>query len=330
LSNKGKGIVAVAGTLVFGLGTGTMPATAATSKSPVAATAREAASKLTVGLASEGLNAPFPVGIANGVRKMGAADHVKVVVLDGKLTVTTQEADVQDLIAEHVSGIIIDVIDPGPTIKMIKEANAAKIPVMLVHGYAGKGPKPVYPGVAYEIDENEVHAGVLAGQMALKADPKGGQVAIITGTPGYVAVGEREAGFKSVLPKSFKVVSVQPGDWTSPGGYSACSAIFEAHPNLALVYTESDDMALGCVKAEATSSVKPAIVSIGGESAVKADIAAGKVYGTVCYEPMTEGETVMKAMVAQLTGKAHYNRALNFYATPIVTKADLNKCGWQW
>jgi ABC-type sugar transport system substrate-binding protein len=326
LSQKGRGFVALAGALVFGVGAGTVPAAAAPSKSAPA----EATNKLTVGLASEGLNAPFPVGIANGVKKVGTADHVKVVVLDGKLTVTTQEASVQDLIAEHVSGIIIDVIDPGPTIKMIKEANAAKIPVMLVHGYAGTGPKPVYPGVAYEIDENEVHAGALAGQMALKADPKGGQVAIITGTPGYVAVSEREDGFKSKLPKSFKVVSVQSGDWTSPGGYSACSAIFDAHPNLALVYTESDDMALGCVKAEATSSVKPAIVSIGGESEVKTDIAAGKVYGTVCYEPMTEGETVMKAMVAQLTGKSHYSRALDFYATPIVTKADLNNCGWQW
>lgn len=289
-----------------------------------------AAASLTVGLASEGLDAPFPVAIASGVKEAGSAEHVKVITLDGKLTVTTQEADVQDLIAEHVSGIIIDVIDPGATIKMIHEANAAHIPVMLVHGYAGTGPKPAYRGVAYEIDENETEAGVEAGRLAVKADRKGGEVAIITGTPGYVAVGEREDGFKSALTSAFKVVSVQPGDWTATGGYSACAAIFEAHPSLALVYTESDDMALGCVKAEASSSVNPTIISIGGESQVKADIASGKVYGTICYEPKTEGETVMKAMYAELTGKAHYNRTVNFYDTPVVTKANLNDCGWQW
>jgi len=288
------------------------------------------AHSLTVGLASEGLNAPFPVAIANGVRAIGAVDHVKVIVLDGKLTVTTQEADVQDLVAEHVSGIIIDVIDPGATIKMIREANAAHIPIMLVHGYAGPGPKPAYPGVTYEIDENEVQAGVEAGHLALDADPKGGQVAIITGTPGYVAVTEREDGFKSVLTSAFKVVSVQPGDWTAIGGYSACASIFEAHPSLALVYTESDDMALGCVKAVASSSVHPKIISIGGESQVKADIASGKAYGTICYEPETEGEMVMKAMVAELTGKAHYSRTVVFYNTPIITKTNLNDCGWQW
>lgn len=294
------------------------------------ASAKEPTHSLTVGLASEGLNAPFPAAIADGVEKIGAANHVKVLALDGKLTLTTQEADVQDLIAEHVSGIIVDVINPGATIRMIHEANAAHIPIMLVHGYAGSGPKPVYPGVAYQITEDELQAGIEAGHLALKAAPDGGQVAIITGTPGYVAVKEREDGFKSVLPPSFKVVSVQPGNWTASGGYKACAAIFEAHPNLSLVYTESDDMALGCAKAMALSSAHPKIVSIGGEQQVKADIASGKVFGTICYEPETEGKLVMKAMVAQLTGKKHYDRTGVFYKTPAITKEDLNDCGWQW
>jgi len=284
----------------------------------------------TVGLATEGLNAPFPAAIADGVQKIGAAEHVKVLALDGKLTLNAQEADVQDLIAEHVSGIIIDVIDPGATIKMIHEANAANIPVMLVHGYAGTGPKPAYPGVAYEIDENETQAGIEAGQLALKADPAGGEVAIITGTPGYVAVTEREDGFKSVLPASYKVVAEQPGNWIASDGYKACAAIFQGHPKLSLVYTESDDMALGCAKAMALSSAQPKIVSIGGETQVKAEIASGKVYGTICYEPETEGETVMKAMVAQLNGTAHYDGTVVFYDTPAVTTANLDGCGWQW
>ncbi|MGH7120249.1 MAG: sugar ABC transporter substrate-binding protein [Acetobacteraceae bacterium] len=323
---QSKWLVAVAA-----IGLAAVPYSTAFAAAASTATAGGApARSFTVGLASEGLNAPFPVAIANGVREVGAADHVKVIVLDGKLTVTAQEADVQDLVAEHVSGIIIDVIDPGATIKMIRSANAAHIPVMLVHGYAGSGPKPAYPGVAYEIDENEVQAGVAAGHLALDAAPKGGQVAVITGTPGYVAVTEREDGFKSVLPSQFKVVSVQPGNWTAVGGYSACASIFEAHPNLALAYTESDDMALGCMKAVAASSAHPKIVSIGGESELKADIASGKVYGTICYEPKTEGEMVMKAMVAELTGKAHYDRTVVFYDTPSITKANLEDCGWQW
>jgi len=287
---------------------------------------------ITIGLASEGLSAAFPVAIASGVKQVAASSGAKAIVLDGKLSETTQESDIQTLIAEHVSGIIIDVIDPGPTTSMIKQAKAAGIPVMLVHGYAGASPDPVYPGVAYEVDENETHAGTEAGQLALKADPSGGQTAIITGTPGYTAVAQRQDGFESAVKPSgkFDVVAVQAGNWTSTGGYSACAGILQAHPHIALFYTESDDMAIGCVKAQKAAGNTAAVVSIGGESVVKSLITAKRVYGTVCYEPKTEGTIVATAMIRMLSGKASYHRNLNFYATPTVTAADLGGCGWQW
>ena len=290
------------------------------------------AKNLTVGFASSGMSAAFPVADAAGAKAVAAKDGIKTIVLDGKLTETTQESDIQTLIAEHVSGIIIEVIDPGPTTAMIKQAQAAGIPVMLVHGFAGTSPSPVYPGVAYEVTENETMAGQQAGQLALKADPSGGQTAIITGTPGFVAVTQRQDGFQSVISRTgkYKVVAVQSGNWTPTSAYTACSAIFQAHPHLSLVYTESDDMAIGCAKAEKALGVKAAMVSIGGESVLKPLIASGQVYGTVCYEPYTEGGTAMTAMDALLTGKAHYNGTLNFYTTPTVTASNLGSCGWQW
>ena len=291
-----------------------------------------AAKNITIGLASEGLSAAFPVGIANGVKQVAASHGAKAIVLDGKLSETTQESDIQTLIAEHVSGIIIDVIDPGPTTSMVRQAAAAGIPVMLVHGYAGSSPDPVYPGVAYQVDENETQAGAEAGRLALKAAPAGGQTAIITGQAGYAAVALRQNGFESVVKPSgkFPVVAVQAGNWTATGGYSACAGILQAHPHVALFYTESDDMAIGCAKAQKAAGSTAPVVSIGGESVVKSLIAAKRVYGTVCYEPQTEGNIAATAMVKLLTGQAKYSRTLNFYATPTVTAANLSGCGWQW
>jgi ribose transport system substrate-binding protein len=288
--------------------------------------------KYTIGLASEGLNAPFPVAIAKGVTAAAAKDGVKAIVLDGKLSETTQESDIRTLIAEHVNGIIIDVIDPGPTIAMIKQAQAAHIRVMLVHGYAGTKASPAYPGVAYEVDENETRAGAQAGQLALKADPSGGQVAIITGTPGYNAVTQRENGFTSVTKPTgkYQIVATQSGNWIATGGYSACASILQAHPKISLIYAEADDMAIGCAKAEKAASSKAPIVSIGGEQEVKGLMKEHVVAGTVCYEPETEGQIVMDAMYKQLSGKAHYNGNVDFYATPTVTTANLSSCGYQW
>jgi ribose transport system substrate-binding protein len=253
-------------------------------------------------------------------------------VFDGKLSETTQESDVRTLIAEHVNGIIIDVIDPGPTIAMVKSAQAAHIPVMLVHGYAGTKASPAYPGVTYEVDENETRAGTQAGQLALKAVPNGGQTAIITGTPGYTAVTQREDGFLSVVKPTHKydVVATQSGNWIATGGYTACSSILEAHPGITLFYTEADDMAIGCAKAEKAHSSKAKIVSIGGEQEVKGLMTKGIVAGTVCYEPETEGQIVMSAMDAELTGKKKYNGQVDFYPTPTVTSSNLSHCGYQW
>lgn len=294
--------------------------------------AKASSKKFTIGLASEGLNAPFPVAIANGVKAEAKKYGVKTIVLDGKLTETTQESDVRTLIAEHVSGILIDVIDAGPTGAMVKLANAAHIPVMLVHGYAGAKAKPAYPGVAFEVDENETHAGVEAGQLARKADPSGGQIAIITGTPGYAAVTQREDGFLSVTRPTgkYQVVATQSGNWISTGGYSSCASILQAHPSIKLFYTESDDMAIGCVRAIKAASSKATVVSVGGETPVKNLIKQGSVYGTICYEPKNEGEIALTAMYKLLTKAAHYNRTVDFYSTPAVTKSNVADCGYQW
>lgn len=324
--------LSVAGVAMLALGTAACSTVSSTSSGAAADASGQGTGHITIGLASEGLSAAFPVGIANGVKQVAASLGAKTVVLDGKLSETTQESDIQTLIAEHVSGIIIDVIDPGPTTAMIKQANAANIPVMLVHGYAGSTPNPVYPGVAYEVDENETRAGSQAGQLALTADPSGGQTAIITGTPGYNAVAQRQDGFESAVKPSgkYQIAAIQPGDWTADGGYSACSGILQAHPHIALFYTESDDMAIGCVKAEKAAGSTAPVVSIGGESAVKSLITDKRIYGTVCYEPVTEGQTVATAMINMLRGKDKYNRTVNFYSTPTVTAANLGSCGWQW
>ena len=186
--------------------------------------------------------------------------HVKTIVLNSNLTESTQEANVRTLIADHVNGIVIDVIESVPTAAMVKLANAAHIPIMLVHGYAGsKYPPPVYKGVAYDIDENEVTAGKEAGQLALKAVPNGGDVAIIEGTAGYQAVAQRADGFLSVInpTNKYTVVATQPGGWTDTIADTACSAILQAHPTVALFYAESDDMAEGCVTAIKRRALPP-------------------------------------------------------------------------
>jgi hypothetical protein len=74
-----------------------LAATACTTVSTGATGAPTAATHITIGLASEGLSAAFPVGIANGVKQVAASHGAKAIVLDGKLSETTQESDIQEM-----------------------------------------------------------------------------------------------------------------------------------------------------------------------------------------------------------------------------------------
>jgi ribose transport system substrate-binding protein len=287
----------------------------------------------TIGLASEGLNAPFPAAIAEGAQKAADEHGAKLIVLDGKLNETTQQTGIRTLIAQQVDGIIIDPIDPGPTTSMIRLAQAANIPVMLVHGYAGESADPVYPGVAYQLVENYKEMGEKAGQLGVDAVPDGGEVAVITGTPGYQAVEMLEDGIRSVIDASdrYDVVATQPGNWNVNDSYDACSSILSAHPDVALFVAQSDDMALGCSKAVKTENSDAAIVSsIGGTEQVGNLIEDESVYGMVCDAPATQGEMAMDAMYAYLTGKKDYDGTLEYYPTPAVTKDNLSTCKYEW
>ncbi len=319
------GVAVLASTV--GLAATTMGATAATQSVKA-----HAAKQYTIGLSSEGLSTEFVQKMADGVQAEAKKEGVKAIVLDGKDDPATQANTIQDLLSENVNGIIIDPVSAGPAGNMVKEIDKAGKPVVLMHGQAGSNPSPTYvdPGVAAEVNENEVNSGALAGQLALKAVKSGSQVGIVTGLTGMLEVAQREQGFESAIKGKLKVVGVGDGDWTPTGGQQVCQGLLQAHPKIALIYSESDGMDAGCLNAIKAAGSKAKMVSIGGELAAKKDIQAGKVYGTVCFEPYTEGQEAMQALYAVLTHKSTKSRVLDSFHTPVVTKSNLNDCAWQW
>jgi ribose transport system substrate-binding protein len=307
-------------------------AASASSAASAPASARPASGTLTIGIANEGLSTTFSAQMVAGAREAAAKDGVRLTVLDGKYTVSTQYGDVQDLIAAHVSGVILDPVVAGPAGDMVKLLTGADIPVVLIHTPAGSDSSPtaVDSGVAAEVAENEVEAGTEAARLAQQADPAGGQVGIVQGAAGTSQAVQRTAGFMSAIGAKFQVVGSDPGDWTPQSGLSDCQNMLQAHPDIALFYTESDDMASGCLEAVSQAGSHAKIVSIGGESSIKPQIEKGTIYGTVCFEPVTEGEQAVNVMYAVLTHKANYKQQFLTYPLTPVTKANINACGWQW
>jgi ribose transport system substrate-binding protein len=154
----------------------------------------------------------------------------------------------------------------------------------------------------------------------------------VLGQAGYAEVGLRKTGFlQGIKGSKLKVVAEQPGDWVATKGQAACQGMLSGNPDIALFYSESDDMGVGCAKAVQNAGSKALVIGMGGSKLGMAAIKrGGSYYGTVCYKPYDEGKIAMKRMYDNLTGKLHDRAKLVFYDTPGITKANAGQCVGQW
>ncbi|WP_328623740.1 sugar ABC transporter substrate-binding protein [Streptomyces sp. NBC_00353] len=304
-------------------------------KAPSAA-AKTKSGSLTIGLANQQESVTFPAAIAKGAEAKAAELGVKLVDMDSQGDQAKQASQVQDLIAQKVDGILLTPLSPGPAQALVDQATAAGIPVGTVHGYVGADRKVEVPyaKLKFVLDENELGAGGTAGELALKALPGGGKVAVITGAAGFVENTTRVTKFKAALggagADKYTIVATQPGNWTKQDGQSACQNILAANPGIGLFYAISDDMAVGCAAAVKSAGSKAKIIGIGGSKGGIAAIKSGDLYGTVCYKPYDEGAMAVQMMHDALTGKLTGAPKTTFYNTPGVTAANVSSCTPQW
>jgi ribose transport system substrate-binding protein len=304
----------------------------ASSGSTSAAAAQSAPKKVVIGLSNQTMAVTFPVGLAKGAQREADKVGAKLIVLDSKGDVQKQGSDMQDLVAQKVSGILLVPNSPGPAKAMVDRAAAAGIPVASVHANVGNGSatKP-YDKLAFTINESAAELGHLEAGLAKSALPNGGKIAIITGAAGFQENTTWTAGFKADLAGgTYNIVATQPGDWTAQKGQSACQGILSAHPDIQLFYALSDDMANGCAKAVTAAKSKAKVLGNGGSKGGIAGIKNHTIYGTVCYKPEDEGAKAFDTLYAQVTGKAPAPHAVLSYTTPAITFQNVDQCAPQW
>jgi ribose transport system substrate-binding protein len=287
---------------------------------------------ITIGLANQQESVTFPAAIAKGARDKAGELGVKLVGLDSQGDQQKQAGQVQDLIAQQVSAILLVPLSPGPAQALVDQAATANIPIATVHGYVGadRDVADPYSKLKFVLDENEAESGAIAGKMAVQAVPNGGEVAVITGAAGFVENTTRVTKFQAALDGKYKVVANQPGNWTKQDGQSACQNILAANPKVALFYAISDDMAVGCAAAAKSAGSSAKIIGIGGSQAGITGVQSGDLYGTVCYRPYDEGAMAVQMMHDVLTGKTTGPPKTTFYDTPGITKDNVASCTPQW
>ena len=304
-----------------------------------AAAASASGAPLRFGLSSAGLSYPFAAAIAQGFQQQAARAGVVAVVLDAQGKVQKQANDLDDLLSERVAGIVLMPLDSVIAESWVGRAAAAGIPVVAVGSQVGdpntRPLREVYPKLTALVTQDEVAAGQEAGRLALTLLPRDrvARIAIIEGAPGFPEVLQRAAGFRQALDAAhahYRIVASQPGNWTADGADTACQNILAAHPDVDIFFNEADDMAVGCARAVRSAGSGARLVGIGGSRLAIVSLEAGRIDGTVCYEPRELGALAFDALYGDVTGRKPLHAAFITYRTPGITRANVGACPAQW
>ncbi|RAY11538.1 sugar ABC transporter substrate-binding protein [Actinomadura craniellae] len=292
---------------------------------------------LTIGVSTLGMSFPFPAAISKGIKAEAARLGIKVTEVDAQGKAEKQTSDVQDLIGQRPDGVLLLPVDSGVATGMADQLKTAGIPTVAVASQVGD-PKTrkledVYPGLVALATQDEYGAGRKAGEMAVKALPGGGPIAVVEGAAGFAEVELRFRDFLAPAKAAgikFDVVTRQPGDWVPDKAQSACQNMLAANPGIKLFYAESDDMGVGCAKAVKAANSKALVIGIGGSKLGVDAVKAGELYGTVCFKPEDLGKRAVQVLHEQLTGTKKYNAQFVTYDTPAITKDNIGDCQPQW
>ncbi|HVO21621.1 MAG TPA: substrate-binding domain-containing protein [Anaeromyxobacter sp.] len=214
--------------------------------------------KIKIGMANLSLCCAYFIGMSKAVEEEAKPyGNVEVVVTnaDGKIDKLT--ADVEDLIAKKVDGVVLSAawIEAAPA--ALEALAKAHIPVVMVDRKLKGGEYTSWIGP----DNYAIGQGI--GEYLVKQLGGKGKLAIIRGGPADNSIGlDRTNGVKSKVEGSGIEMVVFPdwGGWSTDGGKKAMEDLMAKNPNLNAVFCENDSMCLGAKSAVADAGKKDQII----------------------------------------------------------------------
>jgi len=202
---------------------------------------------------------------------------------------------IRSFIAQDVKGILLAPVVATGWDGVLKEAQEAKIPVILLDRTID-APESLY---LTAVTSDQVYEGKVAGEWLTKAvGDKKCNVVELQGTTGSSPAISRKKGFEQALAghDNLKIVRSQTGDFTRTKGKEVMESFLKAEgggKNICALYAHNDDMAVGAIQAIKEAGLKPGkdilVVSIDAVPDIFQAMAAGEANATVELTPNMAG-----------------------------------------
>ncbi len=253
--------------------------------------------KLVVGFSQVGADNDWRVAETKSIRDEAAKRGIELKYDDAKDDMSKQLAAISSFIAQGVDAIIL-----APKVEtgwepVLKEAKAAKIPVILVDRGIKVSDESLY---ATLIASDFVAEGKMAADWLAKKTGGKANIIELEGTPGAAPAIDRKKGFADGIAAfpEMKIIAAQSGDFKTAKGKEVTETLLQKHgKDVTAIYAHNDNMALGAIEAIKAAGKKPGqeiiIVSV---DAVKAG-----------FESMVKGELNCAVECTPLLGPAAFD-----------------------
>lgn len=258
-----------------------------------------------------------------GAQDAANASGKKLVIFNANDNPVSQNDAIENYIQQGVKGILVDAIDVNGIMPAIKEAAAAKIPVIAIDAVLPAGPQAAQVGV------DNLEGGKIIGKYFVDyvAKSMGGKARLgIVGALNSAVQNQRQKGFEDTIKSNpgITVADVVDGQNVQDTAMTAAENLMTGNPDLTAIYATGEPALLGAIAAVENQGRQKEIKVFGWDLTSKAisGIDGGYVTAVLQQDPKKMGEEAVKALNALASGKT-VSKTILVPAT-VVTKANVD------
>ncbi|MEP4545377.1 MAG: ABC transporter substrate-binding protein [Saccharospirillum sp.] len=248
----------------------------------------------TYGFSQIGSESGWRTSETNSIKAEAEARGIDLKFSDAQQRQENQIKAVRSFIAQGVDGILLAPVVETGWDQVLREAQRAEIPVVLIDRGVDADPSLYLTKVASDFTEE----GALAASW-LAAETNGVcDIVELQGTVGSSAAIDRKTGFDSVISNfpNMNIIRSQSGDFTRAGGKEVMESFLKAEgggDNICALFAHNDDMALGAIQAIKEAQLQPAedilVLSIDAVPDIFRAMADGEANATIELNPHLGG-----------------------------------------
>ncbi len=263
----------------------------------------QAQDKIVIGMVNFTLCCAYFIGMSEAVQAEAAFyPNVEVIVTDANGDAEKMTSDVEDVLAQSPTGIIISggPLEAAPA--ALDAIKAAGVPVVLVDRKLKGGDYTSWIG------PDNYTIGAQDGQYIVDRLAGEGRLVVLRGGPEDNSIGlDRTNGMLSEVEKSNIEVVKAPnfGGWSEDGGFTLMADLLAQYDKIDVVFCENDSMCLGAQKAiqDAGRTDEMFLVGVDGQKEALLQILNGTNYAATGLNNSDQiGRAAFHRLMAILAG----------------------------